>query len=336
MRRLPSAADASTPCLRVALEAIDAARAKEGVRPMLLPANFSRLTIPEQLFVAIDRERVDRGLTPFTGLATALNEGAEGRRRAAVCPPAGPTPRSGRKWINAVDNGLDADYRWMCDDGPDGGVPGCSGRKTSGCWADRRIVLRRSGSSRLAMGAAFDPSGDASPGGSGCASLFAAMFRGRRDAARHLTPYTWKDALAATTAGTLQPLRSIPSDQSGAGIPDPPNNVQPAPDCTNVCASGLDNCASLRRRRPGRHRPRPRARGRPAHGACHLGFAQLSVPDQLFVAVEPRAGRPRTAGLSAGCAAALNKNAAAGSRAAPTTRPTPDRPTSSGVAECRR
>ena len=34
---------------------------------MVLPADFARLTVPEQLFVAIDRERVDRGLAPFTG-----------------------------------------------------------------------------------------------------------------------------------------------------------------------------------------------------------------------------------------------------------------------------
>src|ERR1700722_9169989 len=47
----PVGADTSDPVLRITLSAIDAARAKEGLRPMALPADFPRLTVPEQLFV---------------------------------------------------------------------------------------------------------------------------------------------------------------------------------------------------------------------------------------------------------------------------------------------
>ena len=157
----PVGADTTGPCLRITLDAIDVARAKEGLRPMALPADFARLTIPEQLFVAVDRERVDRGLAPFAGLATALDAGAQQGADAARLPPR-PGPGYGSvttEWIGDVDNGLDADFQWLYNDGPDSGVPGCSGNRTSGCWADRNIVLARLGTQHLVMGAAFDPTG---------------------------------------------------------------------------------------------------------------------------------------------------------------------------------
>jgi len=306
----PVGADTSTPCLRVTLEAIDAARAKDGVRPMLLPANFSRLTVPEQLFVAVNRERVDRGLAPFTGLATALNAKAQKGADALQMPrrPGRAYPSVGREWINAVDNGLDADYQWMYNDGPDSGVPGCSGSKTSGCWADRHIVLHRFGSTHVAMGAAFNASDDTSPGDRGGSSL-AAMFA--VNATRQGTyAYTWKDALTATAAGTLQPLRSIPSTESGTGIPDPRSDVSPVPDYTSVCASGLDNSATCINAVLAAINHAHALEGvRPM--ALPSGFAQLSVPDQLFVAVNLERvdrGLPPFGGLTA----ALNKNAQRG------------------------
>lgn len=280
----PVGGDSSSTCLRLTLEAIDAARAGEGLRPMMLPSDFAQLSVPEQLLVALDRERVDRGLAPFAGLSTALDADAQKGAGTAELPP-----RPGRdyasvdaEWIGAVDNGLDADYQWMYNDGPDSGVPNCSDTQTSGCWADRQIVLERFGSRHLVMGAAFDPTGDTSPGDQGGSSLAATL---ASDDHPSVYAYSWRDALVATKAGTMRPLRAIPASESNAGIADPAGNVLPDPDYTRVCAdNGLDNS--------------PACIGAALEAINHAhalegirpmvlpsGFAQLSVPEQLFVAV---------------------------------------------------
>ncbi len=148
----PSGSDSTGPCLRITLEAIDAARAEEGVRPMVLPADFARLTIPEQLFVAIDRERSIAAWprSPASARTSTLVPRTAPRRRASHPGPA--YRHVTTEWIGGVDNGLDTDFQWVYDDGPDSGVPGCSTRRTSGCWADRSIVLGRRGSKQLVMG----------------------------------------------------------------------------------------------------------------------------------------------------------------------------------------
>ena len=306
----PVGADTSLPCLRITLQAIDAARAREGVRPMLLPADFSQLTVPEQLFVAVDRERVDRGLAPFTGLAAALDATAQKGADALQAPPrlGRSWPSVGTEWINAVDNGLDADYQWMYNDGPGSGVPGCSGRKASGCWADRNIVLHQFGSNHLAMGAAFNASVDTSPGDKGGSSL-AAMFAVNATGSGAFA-YTWKNALAATTTAALPPLRSIPASESGTGIPDPANNVPPVPDFTSICATGLDNSPACISAVLGAVN-HARALEGIAPMVLPAGFGQLSVRDQLFVAVNLERvdrGLPPFGGLTV----TLDKNAQRG------------------------
>ena len=69
--------DNSPSCLDAVLQAINHAHALEGIRPMVLPAGFAQLSIPDQLFVAVNLERVDRGLPAFGGLTTALNRNAQ-------------------------------------------------------------------------------------------------------------------------------------------------------------------------------------------------------------------------------------------------------------------
>jgi hypothetical protein len=306
----PVGIDTSSPCLRITLDAIDEARAKEGIRPMKLPADFARLTVPEQLFVAIDRERVDRGLAPFAGLTTTLDvDAAKGADTAHL--PASPGAAYGSvntEWIGDVDNGLDADFEWTYDDGPDSGVPGCTGNATSGCWADREIVLDRFGRRHLVMGAAYDPTGDTSSGDRGGSSLAATLATTAR--AGHFA-YTWRQALAAMSAGALRPLRTIPSSESDTGIEDPRHNVAPQPDYTRVCrVGGLDNSpACLGAALAAINHAHALERIRPM--VLPAGFARLSIPDQLFVAVNLERvdrGLPAFGGLTA----ALDGNAQRG------------------------
>jgi hypothetical protein len=307
----PVGEDSSSTCIRLTLAAIDAARAAEGLPPMVLPADFARLSVPEQLFVVLNRERVDRGLTPFAGLSAALDANAQTGAAAAALPPApGHDYRSvNAEWIGAVDNGLDADYQWLYDDGPHSGVPNCSNTKSSGCWADRQIVLQRFGPHPLVMGAAYDPNGDTSPGDRGGSSLAATL----ATAARPGTfVYTWASALAAVRTGTLRPLRSLPASDSNAGVPDPAHNVRPDPDYTRVCAgNGVDDSSACISAVLDAINHAHALEGiRPM--VLPAGFAQLSVPEQLFVVVNLERsdrGLPVFNGLTAGLDADAQRGA---------------------------
>ena len=300
----PVGADTTATCLRITLGAIDAARAAEGLRPMLLPADFAHLTVPEQLFVALDRERVDRGLAPFTGLVASLDSDAQRGARAAQLParPGSDFSSTATEWIGEIDNGLDADFQWVYDDGPDSGVFDCSRGQDSGCWADRKIVLGRfpAPSGHLVMGAAYDPTADTSPGDLGGSSLAAAL--AVDTARRPVYVYTWKQALAAMSGGPLRPLRSIPAAESVTGIPDPADNVAAVPDYTRDCAdTGLDDSAACT--------GAALAAINHAHAlegvhpmVLPVGFTALTMPEQLFVAIDLERvdrGLPPFVGLTA-------------------------------------
>jgi hypothetical protein len=307
----PVGEDSSATCIRLTLAAIDSARAAEGLGPLLLPAGFAQLTVPEQLFVVINRERVDRRLAPFAGLSAALNSDAQKGAATAQLPP-----RPGRaytavgsEWIGAVDNGLDADYQWLYDDGPNSGVPNCSNTQSAGCWADRQIVLRRFGSLPLVMGAAYDANGDTSEGDRGGSSLAATL---AATAHPGTLVYTWANALDATRTAALRPLKSLPASESNAGIPDPARNVQPNPDFTRVCAgNGVDNSDACINAALGAINHAHALEG-VSPMVLPVGFAQLSIPEQLFVAVNlERADRglPPFSGLTSGLDANAQRGA---------------------------
>ncbi len=165
------------------------------------------------------------------------------------------------------------------------------------------------------MGAGFNPSGDISSGDRGGSSLAAilAVSAPRPDpGGRGVTyAYTWNEALAATSAGALAPLRSVPPSESGTGIPDPGDNVAPVPDFTRVCsASGIDvSPACIAAVLAAVNHAHALEGVRPM--VLPSGFAHLSPPEQLFVAVNlERADRdlPPFGGLTT----ALNRNAGIG------------------------
>ncbi|HEX2703029.1 MAG TPA: hypothetical protein VHM72_06325 [Solirubrobacteraceae bacterium] len=167
----------SADCEHEELDAIDNARAKEGVGPMYLPPDFNSLSGPEQLLVVIDLERVARGLAPFVGIVASLDKVAQdgaqvrGQPAGAFGDPAFPARfsvgpgsvlaydcRSTRvQHVSCAGSGnpgasiaagsnisaLDADYSWMYNDGYGGPNFDCKTPKTAGCWGHRDNILGR-------------------------------------------------------------------------------------------------------------------------------------------------------------------------------------------------
>jgi hypothetical protein len=194
--------DDSARCIASVLAAINHARATEHVRPMVLPAGFSSLSIPDQLFVAINLERVDRGLPPFAGLISGLNRNAQVGADKATDPP-----DPGRayvlddaEWAGGAANGLDAVYGWMYDDGLNSGNLDCPRHGAPGCWGHRKGILDDFGSSpNLALGAAIDTTGDIHAGNVGGTSMAVTLaVAGTRPSSY---TYTWAQALAALPGG---------------------------------------------------------------------------------------------------------------------------------------
>jgi hypothetical protein len=145
---------------------------------MVLPPGFEALTTPQQILVAVNLERVDRGLAPFTGLTADLNASAQRGADLANDPP-DPGPSYDvvdTEWAGGSSNGLDADYGWMYDDGIGSGNLDCPKNGGPGCWGHRHGILDDFGSvGTLVMGAALNPTADTGEdrGGTSMAATFA-------------------------------------------------------------------------------------------------------------------------------------------------------------------
>ncbi len=174
----PAGLDSSPGCIAAVLVAVDHARSAEHVKPMVLPPGFAQLTVEEQIFVAVNLERVDRGLPPFAGMTAALDADAMKGAAAANDPP-----DPGRsyaiedgEWAGGSPNGLDAVYGWMYDDGYDSGNLDCTRAHPAGCWGHRHGILDDFGTlGTLVMGAALDPTGDSNAGDVGGPSMAATL-----------------------------------------------------------------------------------------------------------------------------------------------------------------
>lgn len=118
-------------CDAAALADFAKARKAEGLPPPTLPSDFDTLSVPLQLMVITNIERMDRGLPPFPGLSGDLDGlsqvGADNDQ-----PPAYPDPfpgTNGGRVVGAHGNSaLLDDFYWMYDDGPG--------------WTHRHAILR--------------------------------------------------------------------------------------------------------------------------------------------------------------------------------------------------
>ena len=201
------------------LTSIDSARAAEGVGAMEVDESMlDSLPVPEQLFIVLNDERVDRGLPPIEYMSAQLNAvAAQGAASATdVVPPSslsdGATVTYGGAIWAGLSSVLEADYMWMYEDGS-GGAPSSNAlcaSSSSSCWMHRDIVLHGFPSCGaqppvLSMGAAYDP--DGYPGGSLAAAIVSTC------AAPSDVTVTWQQAMVASDARTI----GVAAAPSGAG-----------------------------------------------------------------------------------------------------------------------
>lgn len=152
-------------CINAGVYYLDKARAKAGIPPYKLPADFPALTPAEQMFILTNLDRVQYGLPPITGLTAALGQDALLRGVDAGTDPS-PSTTAGVKawnanWAAGWYNAPMAYEGWMWNDGVGSGNIDCTSANKSGCWGHRHNILWKFGSgSVLAMGAAagFGPS----------------------------------------------------------------------------------------------------------------------------------------------------------------------------------
>ena len=192
-----SGVDSSPGCLAAVLAAVNNARTAEGVKPMVLPPGYAGLTAPQQIFVAVNLERVDRGLAPFSSLTAPLNADAQqGADKANDPPDPGPAyDVIDTEWAGGSSNGLDAVYGWMYDDGIGSGNLDCPKGGGSGCWGHRHGILDNFGTvGTLVMGAAINPSADT--GGDAGGTSMAATLAVTSKPIGSVT-FTWAEAEAS-------------------------------------------------------------------------------------------------------------------------------------------
>jgi len=130
-------------CLKGALRDFKRARAREGLGPMTLPTNFASLSIPAQLMVLADLDRVDRRRRPVAGLSSVLQAYAQAgadRRSDPVFPSW--TQEGGSNWASTPSS-LWSEFLWMYDDGPGAGNIDCTTASAAGCYGHRRNILAK-------------------------------------------------------------------------------------------------------------------------------------------------------------------------------------------------
>ena len=123
-----SALDNSDACNQDVVDAIDNARATlESLPPLVLSAAaYEAMTVPEQLFVTANLERLARGDAPIAGLTTQLDTIAQTGANNSTDPSLNGIAyltggawmvRGGGNWAAGTSNPLGSDYYWMYDDG---------------------------------------------------------------------------------------------------------------------------------------------------------------------------------------------------------------------------
>jgi IPT/TIG domain len=196
-----SALDNSNTCNEDVVQATNNARAiLESLPSLSLSLGaYEAMTVPEQLFVIANVERLARGVPPVAGLTTQLDTLAQAGASVSDDPafPAQLTggaalANGGSNWAGGWIDPLGANYAWMYDDG-------CCN------WGHRDDILRTypavgscgSSGAQGYMGAGFVASG------STYRTSFAEIFVGACGATPTDIGFTWPQALLLLEKGTL-------------------------------------------------------------------------------------------------------------------------------------
>jgi len=201
-----STQSASQACDGVAIPEFNAARAKEGVKPLVLPEDFDTLSVPAQVLAITDLERSDRGLAPVIGLSSYLNGLAQQGADAHGHPPFAPLGQ-GRSQVAVnwagTDSALLAAFMWMYWDGPGSGNLSCQTATDDGCWGHRHTMMAGY-SSPIVMGAGVAPG-----------SLTEEVIGGDTADAVDVTP-TWADISGTLTYGVSPVNITFATDVGGS------------------------------------------------------------------------------------------------------------------------
>lgn len=192
--------DFSVRCMNESVGMINAGRRSEGLGPLLLPSNWTRLTVARQLFLLTNLERTARGLNPEAGLVPSLSTLAEAGAAAGRDPEGGSDANA--LWAGGEPNSIVVVADWIYEDGlfRDGTSENlnCSASDPAGCWTHRDVLLQYGHStcgSHCAVGAAFSPggyrSGEIAVGTESYAEILG------RDGAAQAPSFTWASELPA-------------------------------------------------------------------------------------------------------------------------------------------
>jgi len=185
-------APTAKPCIDAGVWYLDKARARVGLPPYKLPADFASLPPARQMFILVNLDRIAYHLTPFPGLTAALNHDAF-MSGVWVADDPHPSNTAGINtywpgWAGGFDNAPMAYEGWVWDDGLGSNNPRCTPTDHSRCWGHRHSALWRYGPV-LAMGAAAGRDSSHHPS-------YAYIYVGGSSAYHPTYTYTWKQAVA--------------------------------------------------------------------------------------------------------------------------------------------
>lgn len=181
-------------CVNAGVYYLDKARAKVGLGPYKLPADFPSLPPVRQMFILTNLDRLAYHLPPMTGLTVKLNIDALKGVRQAFDPSPSDTSHLRAwtaNWATGYANAPMAYEAWMWDDGLGSSNADCTSSDQSSCWAHRHCLLWRFGSGHvLAMGAA------AGFGPTRLRAYTTLLVGGERPGYTAKYAYTWRKAVA--------------------------------------------------------------------------------------------------------------------------------------------